>query len=434
MTQATEARKPNAWWVALVSGMASYIDAAAIISFGTALVIYQGAVGLSPAEVGLASGALTLGVAVGALVGGRLGDRFGRRPIFTVTMVAIVAATLILILSPGFPILVTGALVLGLATGADLPVSLSTIAEAGNDTNRGRLLGLSNLLWLFGAIVPGFLAAGVAHLGLLGGQILFAHIGVVALLVMVARLTIPESVQWSEARAAGKTRGIRPSGTADAVKVLFRAPYVVPFLALVVFYSLINLVANTNGQYSTYLLVNAGGLDISLAAVIGLPVLPLTIIGFLWFMKIADSPRRFTYFRVGAVLWVIGLAVPAVFGFTVTTYLVSLVLGVAGTAFSFETIMKVWAQEQFPTAVRATAQGTIIGVARFVAAIFASVTPLLVSLGPNLLYAILAILAAAGLATAWIVFRTRDQHNEFVLEADGADADGVDDTAARSIH
>lgn len=43
-----------------------------------------------------------------------------------------------------------GTLLVGLATGADLPVSLATISEAANDENRGKIIGLSNLLWLVG--------------------------------------------------------------------------------------------------------------------------------------------------------------------------------------------------------------------------------------------------------------------------------------------
>lgn len=42
----TRNRHVNPWWVATVSGMASYIDSCAIISSGTALVIYQQTFGL----------------------------------------------------------------------------------------------------------------------------------------------------------------------------------------------------------------------------------------------------------------------------------------------------------------------------------------------------------------------------------------------------
>lgn len=62
----------------------------------------------------------------------------------------------------------------------------------------------------------------------------------------------------------------------------------------------------------------------------------------------------------------------ALFGVNATTYIVSIVFTVVGTAFAFEGIMKVWAQKSFPTLLRATAQGIIIAVARFFAALVAT--------------------------------------------------------------
>ena len=80
-------RTAGPWRVAIVCGLASYIDACAIISSGIALVIYQKSIGTTPGQIGVLSGALILCIAIGALVGGRLGDMFGRRSVFILTMV-----------------------------------------------------------------------------------------------------------------------------------------------------------------------------------------------------------------------------------------------------------------------------------------------------------------------------------------------------------
>ncbi|WP_432700022.1 hypothetical protein ACRUMN_00730 [Kluyvera cryocrescens] len=66
-------KQPNPWYVGVVSGMASYIDSAAIVSNGTALVIYQKALGITSSEIGVLSGLLTLCIALGAFFGGRTG-------------------------------------------------------------------------------------------------------------------------------------------------------------------------------------------------------------------------------------------------------------------------------------------------------------------------------------------------------------------------
>ncbi|MDY0914550.1 MFS transporter [Rathayibacter festucae] len=397
--------------------MASFIDAAAIVGFGITIILFQAALGLDEVQIGVASGALTLGVAVGALLGGRLGDRFGRRPVFTVTMIVVIAALVALMMAPSFPVLAVGAVLLGLATGADLPVSLSTISEAATDANRGRLLGFSNLLWLAGAVTASLLGSAVATQGQTGIRIVFGSLAAITALVLLARLTIPESETWKRAQIE-RTAGGRAGPAAGRVRELFCAPYAAPFFALIGFYTLTNLVANTTGQYGNYVLVNIGGVPLQTAAIIGLPVLPLSILAALWFMKIADKRSRFRYFTIGAVFQVLSPLSFAVFGVSIPTYLASIVFTAIGTAFAFEGIMKVWAQKSFPTLLRTTAQGAIISVARFVAALFAGVTPVLLSAGPSALYGILAALAMVGCAWAWIVFRTRDSIDEFARDSD----------------
>ena len=417
MTSAPTTRPVRPWWVAIVSGMASYIDAAAIVSFGTALVLLQDVIGLSGGEIGLASGGLTFGIAFGAIVGGRLGDRFGRRPVFIATMILISAAAAALALADSFTVIMVSAVALGAATGADLPVSLASISEAATDENRGKLISFSGLLWTAGFIASSFLTAAIASLGRLGAQILFLHIGVVAVLVLICRFTIPESDVWTQARNE-RRRGVE-TVRADRVafRDLLRGSYRVPFLALLGFYALTNLAANTGGQFGSYLMVNVVGMDMQTASLIALPFIPLGILGSLWFMKIADTPKRFTYFKVGAVCWVVSHLVYAVFGVSLPTAIISGLIGFVGLTFAFESIMKVWTQEQFPVLLRSTAQGTIIAVARLLAAVLATVTPLLLQLNVNLFFLFLSLVIAAGCGIAWSAFRTRDQHSEIDVEA-----------------
>ena len=414
MTTPPKARAPRPWWVAVVAGMASYIDAAAIVSFGIAIVIYQEVLALTATEVGVASGTLTFSIALGAIVGGRLGDRFGRRPVFTVTMAIIIAGCIALIIAPSFGVLLVGAILVGLGSGADLPVSLSTISEAAPDQSRGKMIGLSNLLWLFGALAGSVGGVALGDQGLAGAQLMFIHIGAVSLVVMILRLTIPESERWLASRRDSSTRATTPRG---GTALLFSVQYRVPFFSLIGFYALVNLAANTSGQYGTYILVNVAGLDVAAAAGVALIALPLAVIGYLWFMAIVDGPHRFRYFTVGAVLYTLSQLLLASFGVTAPLFIASLVIGVFGAAFAFETIMKQWTQESFPTLARTTAQGAIIAVARVTAAGFAVVTPSLIVAGPQVLYGVLTAAVAAGMLIAWFGFRRRDAESEFDREA-----------------
>lgn len=112
-TDAAPARAPHPWHVAIVCGMASYIDAAAIVSSGIALVIYQQAIGLTNGQVGILSGLLTFCIAIGAITGGRLGDRLGRRHVFIATMAMVVLGAVLLVLAGTFTSLLLGTVLVG---------------------------------------------------------------------------------------------------------------------------------------------------------------------------------------------------------------------------------------------------------------------------------------------------------------------------------
>lgn len=154
----TRNRHVNPWWVAVVSGMASYIDSCAIISSGTALVIYQQTFGLDNGQFGLISAALTFCIAIGSILGGSLGDRFGRKPVFSVTMGMLIIGAVTMIFAQTFPLLLLGEILMGLGVGADLPVSLATIAEEAPDDKRGKMLLFSDILWVVGIVLPRALA------------------------------------------------------------------------------------------------------------------------------------------------------------------------------------------------------------------------------------------------------------------------------------
>jgi inositol transporter-like SP family MFS transporter len=189
----------------------------------------------------------------------------------------------------------------------------------------------------------------------------------------------------------------------------------VPFLALLVFYCLTNLAANTNGQFGTYIAVNVVGISVQLTSQLLLLAFPLGIISGLLFMKFVGTRFRMPLFAIGAVLLVASYAVPVVFGFTLVTFAVMKFFGAVGGAFAFEGMMKVWTQESFPTMLRSTAQGGIIAVARVLAAVLAVLTPALVEFSPRLTYAGLVALVAIGLGIAWLTFRKRVR-NEFDVE------------------
>jgi inositol transporter-like SP family MFS transporter len=250
---------------------------------------------------------------------------------------------------------------------------------------------------------------------------MFAHIGVVALLVLLARLTVPESESWLAARAEGRAGVATTRAQRTRLSDLVRAPYTRPFLALILFYALANLAANTTGQYGTYVAVNLAGIPVETNSRIGLMLAPLAFLAAFWFMRIVDTRWRMLHFVIGGALLVAAYATPAVFGFSLATIVAVSVLSGVGNAFAFEGIMKVWTQESFPTMLRSTAQGAIVAVARVSAAVLATLTPAVFDASPRGMYGGLAVVVLIALVIAWSAFHGTRGRNEFLVEEQEAE-------------
>ena len=132
-------------------------------------------------------------------------------------------------------------------------------------------------------------------------------------------------------------------------------------------------------------------------------------------MKIADTPSRFKYFQIGAVSLLMMYLLPAVFGISTNVLIVGGIFGFFGIAFAFESIMKLWTQESFPTLLRTTAQGAIIFTSRSLAMLLAFVTPRIMDSSPRILFFILTGFTFAGIAAAWFGFR-KGTTNVFEVE------------------
>jgi inositol transporter-like SP family MFS transporter len=411
--------------------MASYIDGGAIASFSTAMVLYQEPLGISTSELGTLLSLLTFGIAIGAAIGGRLGDKFGRRPVFLVTVSFVVIGLVILIVAQSLPLLLIAAALVGFGAGADLPVSIATIAEAASDKNRGALVSFSQTLWFAAQIVTTVLTLFVGSMGRLGGQILFGHVAVVGIAVLILRFSIPESTEWSAARDE-RNRGVKTlrAERVGIKAVLTNKIFLLPFLALLAFYTLTNIGSLTTNQYAAYIAVNIAGTTVQGLSVAGLiGGLPVGIICALLFMRLADTRFRMPAFLVGCAAWMLSFLVPVVFGFSFTTLVFVILFGTIGGGLAFEAIMRVWSQENFPTLMRATVQGSVIAFGRAVAAVSVLLAPIFLT-QPRLLFLILGVLAAIGLAVGYLAFR-KPRFNAFALEDEPVEQAEGDAAAAR---
>ena len=391
------------WKTAILAGMASYLDAGAIVTTGIALVLYSAALGIEPGTLGLLSGLLTLCFAVGAVVGGRLGDRFGRRRVYSVTLVLFAVGVALLATAVAVPMLFIGVILTGFAIGADLPVSLAMIAETAPEGKKGKMIVFSGMLWLLGILVPILLSIGVAPLGELGGRIMYGQLLLVSIIVLIARTSLKESAEWTAAQLAksgAHTEEIRFS----SLPQLFKAPIVFAVVATGLYYAIWNLGANTFGQFGTFFWVNLAGSDVQTASLLQLATFPLGIVGALIFMRIVDRPSRWGWVIAGSIINILAFASPFVLGPSPLSLTILMVLFGIGAAFAGEAVYKVWSQELFPTLLRSTAQGITLAFARLVAALFAFGTPSIAVASPSLIFGLLVLFAvvSAVIGIFWI--------------------------------
>jgi inositol transporter-like SP family MFS transporter len=396
-------------WIIGTAGMASYLDAGALVATGIAIGgFYADSLSLPDATVGLLLGSQTLSFAIGAAVGGRIGDRFGRRNVLLVSLVLYALGVALLAAAGGPVALFFGVTLTGLAIGGDLPTSLALISESVGTRDKGRAVAISHLLWVAGTATTGMMAFALADAGVWAARVLYFHLFVVASVVLLLRLRLQESVEWRRARhladsALDTTGYMQDSQRAEGFLAVLRGPAAPAAVALCLYFSLWTLAANTLGQFTPYLWIQLMGGSPRGAAALILVLLPLSLVGAVLFVRIVDTPNRGSWVAGGSVLSCVGWGA-VVLQPTPGTYVALVVTFVFGASLSGEAVYKVWTQELMPTLVRATAQGASLATGRVLAAVLGVLTPLLARADLRMFFGglLLASLAATAIAVWWI--------------------------------
>jgi inositol transporter-like SP family MFS transporter len=361
------------WRNTILAGLANYIDSGSIVSGSVALALWKDAYHLSDSLIGLiaAFSANAISAGIGALIGGRLCDVFGRKRIYQYDMLFYAFGMLFLIFAAAPWMIITGFVLVGLAVGADIPASWSLIAEQAPDHERGAHSGVAQILWYLGPVAVLVAAYFLKPFGISGVRWLFIHLAVLALALTFLRSRMKESVRWEESSHAA---GPRPKWS-DVLQLR----YLAPIAYLVTMYGMWNLWAGYNGFFTPYL-IEQNHLPQWAATVVPAGYFFIGMFSiWLVFMKLSDRIDQRLMFGISAAMHVFGMALLAVLGFTLPVVIVHiLIMGVA-SGFGAQSFFQLWSAELFPTALRSTAQGLAFAVVRIGLGLWSLAVPALAS-------------------------------------------------------
>ena len=377
----------------LAVSLNNYLDAGAIVAGASGVTLWQNYLGLSEMHLGWlnALSANALGAAIGAIIGGFLADKFGRKFIFTYNLLVYMTGVLIIMLSMNFPMLLAGFLVTGISVGIGVPASWTYISESSEVNNRGRNICISQMSWgvgpmcilLFGMLfAPGGYLYGpveaLAH-GIIGADAAQAAVEVFSSRVVFATLFVVAFIAWNLQRKLQESAEFtaqkaqeEKSGLMDNIKVLFSnkiAVRTVIFLATI--YLTWNLVASVMGFFQPHIYETAGGVSNETANWMNC-IQWAIIVGITFIVsKLIDKTSHKAIYTFGLLVAIAAWLVIVTIGVNgmIGLWLFAILWGIQGGT-SPQIFYALWGSELFPAKFRAGAQGLMFFIVRGLSAVW----------------------------------------------------------------
>lgn len=153
---------------------------------------------LSGTQAGLVASVSFVGMVFGASGAGALADKYGRRPVFTTSMLCWGAASLFAAVSWDLTSLLVARFFIGVGMGAEFPVAQSLLSEFIPAASRGKYLGFLEGFWPLGFIACGALSLVIVPA--FGWRALFVLMAALSLYALYLRRAVPESPRWYESK------------------------------------------------------------------------------------------------------------------------------------------------------------------------------------------------------------------------------------------
>ena len=190
--------RPIHAWLFLAAVGGTLLDGVSVFMTGLAVPLLRAQFAMGPLEVGLLGSALVLGAVFGAVLGGHLSDRLGRKDVFLADMALLAVAALVLVIADSILWVLAGQLLVGIAIGMDFPAASAYVAETMPAAERQKMVVGTITFQAVGMVLAS--ALGVWLLERSGSgeawRWLFGAMAVLAIAFFALRLSIPESPHW----------------------------------------------------------------------------------------------------------------------------------------------------------------------------------------------------------------------------------------------
>ncbi|EQC2098486.1 MFS transporter [Listeria monocytogenes] len=379
--------------------LTNYLDSGCIVAGASGLTLWATQFGLSSFAVGLlgAVSANAFGSAIGALIGGHLADKYGRKFIYTYNMLVYMLGVTIIMFAMNFPMLLIGFLVTGLSVGAGVPASWTYISEMADPSIRARNIGISQFAWSCGPTIIFTLGIIVSPLGLLGNRLLFLSLLIVAFVAWQLQRKLEESKDWEAEQVKMKESGNRlehPFKTAFSSMVNVKS-----VLFLVGVYLFWNLVAGAMGFFMPFVYETVGGLSNTQANLLQAVLWILTAAStYFGFAKFGDRVSHRGLFFVGALMAVASWVVLTFVGMSWVGLWTFVILWGISAGIGAQAFYALWSTELFPTKYRGGVQGVMFFLVRGSTGVWSIVFPvILANLGFTVAGTIMIVLLTVSL-------------------------------------
>ena len=387
----------------------NYLDAGAIVAGASGLSLWQKYLGLTEVELGWLNfiSANCLGAAIGAIIGGFLADKYGRKFIFTYNLLVYMFGVILVMFATNFPMLLAGFLFTGISVGIGVPASWTYISESSEVSNRGRNICISQMSWgigpmfilLFGMLFApgGYLFHYVKDFAALMGvtaadshgvvstvmynsgvdaadavdvfssRVVFFTLLVVAFVAWCLQRNLEESAEFEAQKASGKQTGL-----IENIKMLFTnitAVKTVCFLAAI--YLTWNLVASVMGFFQPHIYESAGGVTNEQSNLMNFLQWAIIVgVTYVVSLLIDKVSHRIFYvlgllFAISAWLIIVTIGVNGPVGL----WSFAILWGIEG-GMSVQVFYALWGSELFPAKFRAGAQGLMFFLVRGLSAVW----------------------------------------------------------------